>query len=206
MPKKITTPTRRMCGASETHQRLCECDPGFRERCNRLHFQAEIFMLNGRAAKSIDSGKIRTLPAVVHVVYSTAEENISVKQVKSQIKVLNRDYSATNPDKAATPTPWKGLIIDSRICFALAKRDTEGKPTTGITRTKTDTALFGTYDEVKSSATGGVNVHSSFRRMRSSSAARDRAMPRRRSVGRGAFWKTVSFPFSAARRKNRRAC
>lgn len=109
--KKITTPTRRMCGASEAHQRLCECDPGFRARRSLIHMQAETFMLNGRAAKSIDSGKIRTLPAVVHVVYSTAEENISVKQVKSQIKVLNRDYSATNPDKAATPTPWKGLII-----------------------------------------------------------------------------------------------
>ena len=67
--------------------------------------QAETFMLNGRAAKSIDSGKIRTLPGVVHVVYSTPEENTSVKQVKSQIKVLNRDYSAKNPDETATPTP-----------------------------------------------------------------------------------------------------
>lgn len=158
--KKITTPTRRTCGASEAHQRLCECDLGFRARRNLIHMQAETFMLNGRAAKSIDSGKIRTLPGVVHVVYSTPEENTSVKQVKSQIKVLNRDYSATNPDKTATPTPWKGLIIDSRIRFALAKKDPEGKPTTGITRTKTDTALFGTHDEVKSSATGGVNVRS----------------------------------------------
>ena len=95
---------------------------------------------------------------VVHVVYSTPEENISVKQVKSQIKMLNRDYSAKNPDKTATPTPWKGLIIDSRIRFALAKKDPEGKPATGITRTKADTALFGTHDEVKSSATGGADA------------------------------------------------
>ena len=158
MAKKITTLTRRMCGASEAHQRLCECDPEFRTRRNLIHMQAEAFMLNGRAARSIDSGKIRTLPVVVHVVYNTSAENISDKQIKSQIKVLNLDYSAKNPDKVGTPTPWKGLIIDSRIRFALAKKDPEGRPTTGITRTKTESTSFGTHDEVKSTATGGVNA------------------------------------------------
>ena len=158
MAKKITTPTRRMCGASEAHQRLCECDPGFRARRNLIHMQAETFMQNGRAANSIDNGKIRTLPVVVHVVYNTPAENISDAQIKSQIKVLNTDYSATNPDKTATPTPWKGLIIDSRIRFALAKKDPQGKPSTGITRTKTDKASFSSQDDVKSSATGGADA------------------------------------------------
>ena len=115
-------------------------------------------MLNGRAAESMESRKLRTLPVVVHVVYNTPDENISDAQIRSQIKVLNRDYSAKNPDKTKTPTPWKGLIIDSKIRFALAKKDPEGKPTTGITRTKTDATSFGTHDEVKSGATGGVNA------------------------------------------------
>ena len=158
MPKNKTTPRRRMCGACEAHQRLCECDPGFRERRSLIHMQAEAFMLNGRAAKSMESRKLRTLPVVVHVVYNTPDENISDAQIRSQIKVLNRDYSAKNPDKTKTPTPWKGLIIDSKIRFALAKKDPEGKPTTGITRTKTDATSFGTHDEVKSGATGGVNA------------------------------------------------
>ncbi len=157
MTKNKVPPKRRMCGASEAHQRLCECDPGFRERRSLIHLQAETFMLNGRAAKSIDSGKIRKLPVVVHVVFNTPDENISDAQIRSQIKVLNRDYSATNPDKSSTPTPWKGLIIDARIRFVLAKKDPEGKPTQGITRTRTASTSFGTHDEVKSSATGGAN-------------------------------------------------
>ena len=158
MAKKNTTLTRRMCGASEAHQRLCECDPGFRERRSQIHLQAEAFMLNGRAAKSIANGKIRTLPVVVHVVYSTAAENISDAQILSQVEALNRDYSATNPDKSATPTPWTGLIIDSKVRFAMATKDPKGKPTNGITRTKTKKTSFGTQDDVKSNATGGADA------------------------------------------------
>ena len=53
MAKNRNAHGRRMCGASEAHQRLCECDPGFRERRSQIHLQAEAFLLNGRAAKSI---------------------------------------------------------------------------------------------------------------------------------------------------------
>ena len=41
--------------------------------------------------------------------------------------------------------------------FALASKDPKGKPTTGITRTKTTQTSFDTDDSVKFSATGGVN-------------------------------------------------
>ena len=158
MAKKQNTPGHRMCGASEAHQRLCECDPGFRERRSLIHLQAEAFLSSGRAAKSMDSAKLRTLPVVVHVVYRTAAENISDAQIHSQIDVLNRDYSAANPDKSITPAPWTGLIMDSKIRFALATTAPNGKPTNGITRTKTKSATFGTQDEVKASATGGANA------------------------------------------------
>ena len=53
MAKNRNAHGRRMCGASEAHQRLCECDTGFRERRSQIHLQAEAFLLNGRAAKSI---------------------------------------------------------------------------------------------------------------------------------------------------------
>ena len=158
MAKNKNTPGRRMCGASEAHQRLCECDPGFRERRSQIHMQAEAFLLNGRAARSIDDGKVRTLPVVVHVVYNTAAENISDEQILSQIEALNRDYSAINPDKSATPVPWTGLVIDSKVRFALATKDPKGKPTKGIIRTKTKSTTFGTQDEVKSKAKGGADA------------------------------------------------
>jgi len=99
-----------------------------------------------------------TIQVVVHVVYKTAAENISVAQIKSQIKVLNKDYRAKNADKSKVPPVWKGLVADVSILFALASKDPKGKPTTGITRTKTTRASFDTDDSVKSSATGGVNA------------------------------------------------
>ncbi len=145
-----------MCGASEAHQRLCECDPGFRARRTEIHEQARSFIESQKAFKSISSGKIRTLPVVVHVVYNTAKENISDAQVQSQITALNRDYSASNPDRTSTPAPWKGPIVDSLIRFQLATKDPKGKATNGITRTKTKLKTFGTNDGVKSAATGGA--------------------------------------------------
>lgn len=160
MAKNTNTPgpTRRMCGASEVHQRLCESDPGFRQRRSEIHLQCEGFLQSGRAFKSIAAGKIRTIPVVVHVVYRTAAENISEAQVRSQIDALNRDYSAANPDRSITPTPWTGLIVDSLVRFALATKDPSGKATTGIIRTKTKSASFGTDDKVKANATGGANA------------------------------------------------
>ena len=157
MNKKSNVPVvRRMCGASEAHQRLCECDPEFRLRRSEIHQSTQDFIEGGHAFKRIQSGKTRTLPVVVHVVYRTAAENISDAQIHSQIDALNRDYSAVNPDKTTTPTPWSGLIQDSLIRFTLATKDPKGKPTSGITRTKTKSASFGTDDKVKSAATGGA--------------------------------------------------
>jgi len=95
---------------------------------------------------------------VVHVVYSDPAGNISDPQVKSQIDALNRDYGATNTDRNTTPTPWKGLIVDSQIRFALATKDPKGKATTGITRTATNVASFDTHDKVKRAKTGGADA------------------------------------------------
>jgi hypothetical protein len=109
-------------------------------------------------ARALRAAAPITIPVVVHVVYKTAAENISVAQIKSQIKVLNKDYRAKNPDKSKVPPVWKGLVSDVGTQFALATKDPKGKPTTGITRTKTTRTEFDTDDSVKFSATGGVNA------------------------------------------------
>ena len=102
-------------------------------------------------------GKPTVIPIVVHVVYKQPTENISSAQIKSQIAVLNKDYKATNPDKKNTPAVWKGLVTSANVTFQLATKDPSGKPTNGITRTKTDQDSFGSDDTVKSAATGGVD-------------------------------------------------
>ncbi|HYM35460.1 MAG TPA: zinc metalloprotease [Steroidobacteraceae bacterium] len=156
MPKKTAKPVkaRRMCGAMEAHMRLVEVDPEFRKRRARIHSQTDIMIARGMAAKKVPV----TIPVVVHVVYKTAAENISMAQITSQIDALNRDYSAGNLDKNKAPSVWSGLIVDSQIRFALAAKDPKGKPTNGVTRTKTKSASFSTHDKVKHVATGGADA------------------------------------------------
>jgi hypothetical protein len=134
---------RRSCGAMAAHMMLLERYPSFR---------ASQMRLEGATARRRDRGvalkkeKIATIKTVVHVVYRTDEQNIADAQIRSQIRVLNKDFRATNPDRNQTPTPWKGLVTDSRIRFKLVK----------VTRTKTTKTGFSFDDGVKEASTGGI--------------------------------------------------
>jgi hypothetical protein len=136
------------------HELLVETQPEYRER--RLQAEAETRESVNSGAASRVVAKLITLPVVVHVVYQTAEQNISDAQVKSQIDVLNRDYRAKNTDVRKVPPVWKSLVLDSKIQFALATKDPAGKPTSGITRTATTVDAFSPDDTVKAKKTGGV--------------------------------------------------
>src|SRR5262245_45474175 len=90
---------RRRCGAMEAHMRLLEEDPGMRERRAEIHAEASRMIQSPTMMRRAAKKGPTTIPVVVHVVYKTAAENISVAQIASQIAALNRDYSAANPDK-----------------------------------------------------------------------------------------------------------
>ena len=137
----------------QVHHRLLESDPNFRARQVELEHAVATRMRTAAFARA----GITTVPVVVHVVYSTARENISDAQIGSQIAVLNRDYRGTNRDRTKVPAVWRGLVADSRIQFRLAAKDPDGKASTGITRTLTQRSSFGTGDTVKSNASGGAD-------------------------------------------------
>ena len=103
-------PMRRMCGASEAHARLCEEYPEFRIARGKIHAETEAMIRSGAAFRRAKSGPIK-ITVVVHVVCGTAADNISDAQVHSQIDALNRDYSATNADKAQTPAEARALRL-----------------------------------------------------------------------------------------------
>lgn len=88
---------------------------------------------------------MKTIPIVIHVVYNTPEQNISEAQIKSQITILNQDFSRTNPDRIKTPSAFKSAAADTGIRFCLVK----------VIRTKTNTTEFNDNDDVKSCSTGG---------------------------------------------------
>lgn len=74
-----------------------------------------------------------TLPVVVHIIYTksaTDRTNIPDQQILSQIEATNHQFLADAPltrNSASVP-----------IQFALAKKDPQGKPTTGINRINGD--------------------------------------------------------------------
>jgi hypothetical protein len=142
-----------MCGTMQVHHWLLECDPDFRGR----QFELEHAVGNRARMAPVQPTKPYRIGVVVHVVYNTASENISDKQIASQIAVLNRDYQATNPDRRKTPVAWKGLVSNPMVQFQLATKTPTGKPTTGITRTRTTKVSFEDDDAVKASSLGGVN-------------------------------------------------
>ncbi|MEN8248812.1 MAG: choice-of-anchor J domain-containing protein [Bacteroidota bacterium] len=88
-----------------------------------------------------ETGEVTTyqIPVVVHVIHNGESYgegfNIPDEQIHSQIEVLNRDYRRLNPDSINTPSYFKHLAADIGFEFVLAKRDPNGLPTNGITRT-----------------------------------------------------------------------
>ena len=134
---------RRQCGAMAAHFLLLEKFPAFRGAQMRLE---------GATSKRREAGldtkqtAIVTIKTHVHVVYNTADQNISAAQINSQIAAMNKDFRATNPDKSSTPSAFAGLVTDARIQFKLAE----------VTRTRTTKASFTTDDAVKKASTGGI--------------------------------------------------
>ena len=136
-------PPRRNCGTMSNHMRLLEMYPSFRDRLFKLEEQTAKYRNSG---EKITTVPIVTVKVIVHVVYKDPSQNISDAQIKTQIAVLNRDFRATNTDKSKTPTPFKGLISDSRVNFKLDR----------ITRTLTAKSSFSDDNGVKKASTGGI--------------------------------------------------
>jgi hypothetical protein len=143
MPGKKGVPLRRSCGTMAVHMALLEKNPAFRAR--QFRFEQD-FARRRTMGVSVAKAKTVTIDVVVNVVYKTDAQNVSLAQIKSQIAVLNRDYSAKNPDRSKVPTPWKGLVTDSRVRFKLSQ----------VRRVPTTKSSFGFDDGVKKASTGGI--------------------------------------------------
>jgi hypothetical protein len=145
---------RRRCGTMQVHERLSETYVSYRANQERIERSTVRSILSGRAER--EHRRLVSIPVVVHVVHGRDRENISGRQVRTQIASLNRDYRAKNPDRSGVPSVWHGMVDDARIEFFLATRDPAGKRTSGITRTRTDRESFRPDDSVKKSSRGGV--------------------------------------------------
>lgn len=126
--------------------------PEMLEKQETLERQTAQFVMGNKVQTR--GGQI-TIPVVVHVIYRTDAENITVAQIQSQIDALNRDYNKQNTDITKIPTEFSGVAADCQIRFQLAVRDPQAKPTTGIMRYATNKIAWGATDDVKKPNKGG---------------------------------------------------
>jgi hypothetical protein len=142
------------CGTYEEQQML-RSRPQHKEQLQEMQGKSEGWSAD--SSKRIDA--TITIPVVVHVVYHGTPQNIPDVQIKSQIDVLNEDYSALNADLSLVPTAFQSKVGNAAIQFCLATRKPNGDPTTGIERRYTDTIAFRIGDNyVKHTSQGGLDA------------------------------------------------
>lgn len=130
-----TSSDHRNCATMPHHYYLAETDEVYQSNRRSIERHSSTARLAPRTS-------VIRIPVVVHVIYRTETENLSNKQIDSQIDVLNNDFRLRNQDSSKIPAPFKVLAADTLIEFALARRDPEGRRTTGITRTRTSIREF----------------------------------------------------------------
>ena len=109
------------------------------------------------------------IPVVIHIIHKNTHSNIGIgtnisnAQIEDALKILNEDYSKTNPEY---PNPPRNTFLNywgnPNINFCLATTDPNGNPTNGITRTSTTIASWDADDNfesnaMKKSVNGGMN-------------------------------------------------
>jgi len=129
---------RRICGTMPHHFELAATDEAYRTRRRLIESYT-------RTARPAPRTQVITIPVVAHIIYRDDDQNISDLQVSSQIDVLNEDFRYRNGDRGGIPEPFQHAAGDALIEFVLARRDPQGQPSTGITRTRTEVARFA-YD------------------------------------------------------------
>ncbi len=113
---------------------------------------------SGQQLKETATPPLITIPVVVHILYKDAADNLSREQVFSQIEALNRDFAAQHEDISKVPPAFQPMVADTRIRFALAKTDPEGRATDGIVRRKTAQQTWKQDDRMKFSENGGSDA------------------------------------------------
>lgn len=115
----------------------------------------------GKTSKNCNLKTTVTIPVVVHIVYykDAPDDNLSIEQIESQIRVLNEDYNCLNIDRVNVPPVFEDVKADVDIEFCLATQDPNGAFTDGVTRTETDTIEYSiSFDGIKKPERGGAPI------------------------------------------------
>ena len=127
------------CGHLTMHRRLVQrSNPALQNQIRqaRQRLENNIKVFKAERAKQRTKAAVLTIPVVFHVVHDGGVENISDAQIIEAVKQINEDFRATNPEISNVVPAFQSLVADVEVEFALAQKDPNGNPTTGITRTR----------------------------------------------------------------------
>ncbi|WP_439881018.1 M43 family zinc metalloprotease [Pontibacter sp. MBLB2868] len=146
------------CATMDVLERQMKENPGLERRMEAIERHTQKVVANaakGKPTQPTDpttpspepapTGIIVRIPVVFHVVYNTADQNVSDAMINEQLRVLNEDFRKQNADISKLPSMFGSLDADTEIEFTLG----------GITRTATSVASFSSNDAVKYTSQGG---------------------------------------------------
>lgn len=141
------------CGTHEVVKQQMAIDPDYAKKVEELLKNKGKYTRNSQKGKPENPGKPPsgssiTIPVVVHVLYNSAEQNISDAQVQSQIDVLNEDFTATNSDYNNYDAGYGSAKGDLEINFCLVQ----------VIHKQTKHKSFGYNDNMKFTQKGGSDA------------------------------------------------
>jgi hypothetical protein len=143
-----STPIAQRCASQEVLEQQMAADPGLRQRREAIEAHTQQVLSNRSHHRLMNDGTIE-IPVVVHVIYRTADENISTAQVESQIAVLNEDFTNTNLDSTkANSSRFGDFNTNVGIRFTLKE----------IIRIPSSKRSWSTNDDMKFTSKGGSNT------------------------------------------------
>lgn len=136
----------RQCASMDVLKQNMQDDPELKKKMQDIEDQTKEFEKKMKGSRVGATGTL-TIPVVVNVLYSNTNENISAAQIQSQIDVMNKDFSATNPDFSSVPSAFAGVKSNLEIQFTLS----------AVVRKSSTKTSWGTRDAMKSSKRGGID-------------------------------------------------
>lgn len=86
------------------------------------------------SSRSGQKADIMVIPLVFHVFHRYGPENISMAQVKDQVRILNEDFNGQNASISQLVNEFKSIAGNTEIEFRLATLDPDGNCTDGVIR------------------------------------------------------------------------
>jgi Pregnancy-associated plasma protein-A/Secretion system C-terminal sorting domain len=144
------------CNTSFYQQEQIKNTPGLFERMKVIEsFFSDQLKDPGNYRTNRIEGNVIKIPVVVHILYNSPAEKISIARVHSQLEILNKCFRRQNADTVNTPSYFKAMAADMEIEFHLATSDSRSRSTTGIIYKYTPIKKWKSDDQLKFSANMG---------------------------------------------------